>query len=224
MGHRSGFDADGALGEIQQVVDNGSGAVSIAQRQANALTNLGINGGTPANPATGGSTSGTLLTPGTAQANAVVVLDANKSFTGMVLNPTTIDANAATLLLTSLNNGATILLDRAAGCTVTLPTPAAGLTFHFVVKTVTTGGNTYKIITSAGTVFISGGLYFDKSLTITRYDGDTSTIVSVNLNASTTGGATIGDLFHMVCLTSTQWTVEGTVTASGTLATPFATS
>lgn len=60
MGSRNGFDADLALDELQNVVDLGSGAVTVAQRQANALTNLGLNSGTPAAPGIPNSTSGTL--------------------------------------------------------------------------------------------------------------------------------------------------------------------
>ena len=129
----------------------------------------------------------------------------------------------STATLTSAQSGTTIVLNRAAGSTVTLPTPIVGMDFTFVIGTALTS-NAYKIITSAGTVFISGGLYFDKALTITRYDGNTSTIVSINLNGTTTGGATVGDTFNLVAVSPTQWAVEGTVTASGTLATPFATS
>lgn len=223
MGSRSGFDADGDLGAIRNVVDNGSGAISVNQRVANVLVNLGLTAGTTANSQTGAGANGTPVTPGTAQASTVVVLDANKSFSGMVTNPNVLDATAATLVLTSLNNGATVLLDRAAGVTVTLPAPVPGQRFRFIVATVSTS-NAHKIITSAGTVFISGGLYVDKSLTITRYDGNTSSLVSINLNGTTTGGLTIGDVFDLTCVSATVWTAEGTVTASGTLATPFATS
>jgi hypothetical protein len=221
----SAFDNRFEFDEIQDVVDvmGGGNVKSVAQRQANALVNLGLAGGTAATPGTLGQTAGIPVTPGTAQAGTVVVLDANKSFSGMVSNPNVIDANGATLLLTSQNNGATVLLDRAAGCTVTLPAPAAGLNFTFVVKVVPTS-TAYKIITSAGTIFITGGLNFDKALTVTRYDGNATSIVSINLNGTTTGGAAIGDTFTLSCVTPTLWTASGTVMASGTLATPFATS
>src|SRR6266446_3799335 len=46
MGSRNGFDTNLELDEIQAPVDRGSGAISIGQRQANALTNLGLNAGT----------------------------------------------------------------------------------------------------------------------------------------------------------------------------------
>lgn len=138
-------------------------------------------------------------------------------------NQGAINVTAATLTLTAAQSGSTIILNRAAGCTITLPAAVVGANFTFVVGTVTTS-NAHKVITSAGTVFLAGGLFFDKALTVTRYAADGSTIVSVNLNGTTTGGTAIGDLFTVDCTTSTIWNVSGTVTASGTLATPFATS
>ena len=213
MGSLFGFDADGTLGALLNVVDLGSGAVTAATRQAMAQANLGL---LPA-----GTT--TQVTPGVVTANSVVIAGANGQISGLTINPSTVDATGATVTLTAAQNGAIVLLDRAAGTTVTLPAAVVGTKFTFIVKTVATS-NAHKIITSAGTIFLTGGINFDKSLTVTRYDGDNSTNVSLNLNGTTTGGATIGDTFTMVCVTATSWTVEGTVTASGTLATPFATS
>lgn len=135
----------------------------------------------------------------------------------------TTNLTAATAAPTASQSGGVFIFNRAAGTTVTLPTPVVGVTYTFIVGTVATS-NAHKIITNAGTVFLEGGLYFDKALTITRYDGNGSTHISVNLNGTTTGGATIGDIFHVTCVSATEWTVEGTVTASGTLATPFATT
>jgi hypothetical protein len=42
MGSRSGYDADLELDELQNVIDRGSGAVPVAQRQLNAQFNLGL--------------------------------------------------------------------------------------------------------------------------------------------------------------------------------------
>lgn len=135
-----------------------------------------------------------------------------------------VDATSATLALTAAQSGTTVALDRAAGVTVTLPTPALGLKYTFIVATVPTS-NKHKIITGTPTSqFLAGGVFFDKSLTITRYDGDGSTAVSLNLNGTTTGGLSIGDKVTFTGVSSTIWSVDGIVTASGTLATPFATS
>lgn len=130
----------------------------------------------------------------------------------------------ASATLTAAQSGTIITLNALAGLTVTLPTPALGLKYTFIIGTVNTS-NKYKVITGTpASQFLAGGIYIDKSLTITRYDGDGSTMVSVNLNGTTTGGASIGDAITFTGISSTLWSVGGTVTASGTLATPFATS
>lgn len=127
----------------------------------------------------------------------------------------------ATAGLTTAQSGIIVALNNASGTTISLPAPQVGLNYTFVVGTV---GTANKIITDAGTTFIAGGLYIDKALTITRYDANGTSIRSINLNGTTTGGATTGDVFTLICYSPTQWTVEGTVTGSGTLSTPFATS
>lgn len=132
----------------------------------------------------------------------------------------TVSMTAATYAPTAAQSGEILIFNKSGGVTVTLPAPVIGLTYTFAIGTTSTAN---KIITSAGTIFLQGGLYFDKALTITRYDGNGSTHVSLNFNGTTTGGIA-GDIFHMTCLSATEWTVEGTVAASGTLATPFGTS
>lgn len=138
-------------------------------------------------------------------------------------SPKTVSVTAATLAPTSAQTGTMFMLNRLAGSTITLPVPVIGTRFSFYVGTVNTSV-AYKIITDAATTFLTGGVYVDKSLTITRYDGDGSTHVSFNWNGTTTGGLTKGDYVTFTCIGATLWTVEGTCTASGTLATPFATS
>jgi hypothetical protein len=139
---------------------------------------------------------------------------------GAVTN--TVNLTAATATLTTAQSGTVFTFNRAAGTTVTLPAAVVGTTYIFVIGTVATS-NAQKVITPAS-VFLAGGINIDKSLTVTRYAADGSTIRSINLNGTTTGGATVGDIFTITCTSSTLWTVSGTVTASGTLATPFATS
>jgi hypothetical protein len=133
-----------------------------------------------------------------------------------------VSLTTATATLTPSQSGITFVFNSASGTTVTLPAATPGITYNFAIGTVATS-NAQKVITPAS-VFLTGGINFDKSLTVTRYAADNSTIRSINLNGTTTGGATIGDIFTITCVSSTSWTVSGTVTASGTLATPFATS
>ena len=112
--------------------------------------------------------------------------------------------------LTALQSGGTFVFDRAAGTTVTLPTPAPGLQYTFVIGTVATS-NTQKVVTANTTAhYISGGLFFDKSLTVTRYDGNTTSLAAISMNGTTTGGATIGDTLTLYGVSSTIWAAERT--------------
>lgn len=141
--------------------------------------------------------------------------------------PRSISGMGATKTLALTDTGSTIVFDRGAGTVVTLPaTTNVGTTFTFVVGTQNTSA-TNKIITSAGTIFLIGGVYVDKSLTITRYDGNGTNHVSLNWSGGTDSGTTgglNGSYVTLRCINATQWLVEGTQVAGGTLATPFATS
>lgn len=129
---------------------------------------------------------------------------------------------AATLAPTAAQSGTKYMLNVLTGTTVTLPAPVVGLTYSFYSILAPTS-NAYKVITSAGSVFLTGGIFTDKTLTITRYDADGSTILSLNWNGTTTGGI-VGSYATFTCISATEWLVEGVQVASGTLATPFATS
>lgn len=134
-----------------------------------------------------------------------------------------VDVTASTKTLTFDQSGSTILLDRAAGSTVTLPAPQTGLKFRFVVLTTVTS-NSYKVITDAATTFIQGSLGVPVAAgTQKLFFADGTTDVSVNLNGTTTGGL-LGGQFELECVDGTQWQCTGNVEGSGTVATPFATS
>lgn len=137
-----------------------------------------------------------------------------------------IDANASTLALTAAQSGSIVLLDRAAGVTVTLPTCAKGLTYTFVVKTAVTS-NAYKVITkTTASEFIIGGVALVEASDTNSGLGaffDGSTDVAISSNGTTTGGI-IGTVFTLTAISSTQLAITGVVAGSGTLATPAATS
>lgn len=132
----------------------------------------------------------------------------------------------ATLTMTKSQSGAAVLLDRAAGTTVTLPANTPGFYADFFV-TVTVTSNADKIITAAGTELLVG--------TIINTDTDTSDAVAswkslvatsniaVSMNGSTTGGIK-GDWLRFTCLNTTTWNVQGLTLGTGSVATPFATS
>lgn len=162
------------------------------------------------------------ITTGVSKPNTVLSTGLNSLVGGSgAVNVTSI--TTATAAPTAAQTGATFILNRLAGSTVTLPAPVVGTEYKFVIGTVNTSV-AYKIITDASTTFLAGGIYIDKALTITRYDADGTTIRSINLNGTTTGGAAVGDQITVTCISATQWSVSGTVSSSGTLATPFATS
>ena len=70
-----------------------------------------------------------------------------------------VSGSGATVTLTAAQSGSIVLFDRAGGIVFTLPAPAVGLEYTFVVKTTITAAAA-KVITSAGTVFLVGNLLF----------------------------------------------------------------
>lgn len=137
--------------------------------------------------------------------------------------------SGATVTLTPQQSASTIMFDRAAGIVYTLPAPEIGLRYRFLVSVAATS-NTYKIITSAGTIFATGALTIN-TVNATpgandgpkTFQGNGSTHIAVSMNGTTTGGL-IGTWIDCVCVSATAWQVCGHVVASGVVATPFATS
>lgn len=128
----------------------------------------------------------------------------------------------ATRTLTAEESGALVLFDKADGIIITLPAPAVGLQFDFLV-TVTGTSNAYSIDTDAATTFIGGGIQ-GNSTTAGGADSFPATIastVSCDLDAAETGWL-IGGYITITCLSSTTWGISGQTSGSGTLATPFA--
>lgn len=133
--------------------------------------------------------------------------------------------SARTLL--AKESGALCLFDRAAGTVFTLPAITSaniGMEFHFSVS-VTCTSNAHKVITDAATTFIVGdiNMVIDTSATTLAAAGNGTTHVAISSNGSTTGGV-IGGRFRLKAINTTQWLIDGYISASGSLATPFATS
>lgn len=130
----------------------------------------------------------------------------------------------ATRTLLAKESGALCLFDRAAGVVYTLPPPVIGMQFEFAT-TVTITSNAAKVITSAATEFILGDLQMILvgAATTLAAAGNGTTHRAVSSNGSTTGGV-IGDRYRLTAISSTQWLIDGYVSGTGTLATPFATS
>lgn len=131
----------------------------------------------------------------------------------------------STRTLLAEESGALVVLDRAAGIVVTLPSPVVGMQFTFLVS-VSVTSNAYKVITNAASVFLVGGVIMG-DVTVAQsgdyFEADGTTIVALSADGATKGGL-IGERFTVTCISSTQWAIEGVCHGAGTLATPFATS
>lgn len=130
----------------------------------------------------------------------------------------------ATRTLLATESGALCLMDRAAGVVYTLPTPVIGMQFEFAT-TVTITSNAAKIITGLATEFLLGDLQMILvgAATTLAAAGNGTTHRAVSSNGTTTGGV-IGDRYRVTAISSTQWAIDGYVSGTGALATPFATS
>jgi hypothetical protein len=134
-----------------------------------------------------------------------------------------ISGSGATVTLTAAQSGSLVLFDRAAGIIFTLPAPAVGMWFDFAVA-VTITSNNAKVITDTGTTLLAGFVGSGVDNTANKqWVGNGSTHIAVTQNGTTTGGI-LGSWLRFMCTTSTQWVVTGSLVASGTPATPFATS
>lgn len=140
-----------------------------------------------------------------------------------------ISGSGATVTLTAAQSGSTALFDRAAGIVYTLPAPEVGLLYKFFVSTTITS-NAAKIITNAAAVYLLGNVLTNTvGATPAAADGpktfagNGSTHIAISMSGTTTGGI-IGTWIECECISSTLWAVRGVVCASGTIATPFATS
>lgn len=131
----------------------------------------------------------------------------------------------ATRTLLPGESGATVILDRAAGHVITLPTPVVGMKFKFVAS-VSVTSNAYKVITAAASQFLVGGV-LSANLTVAAsgdfFVADGTSHVAITSNGTDTGGL-IGGTFEVTAISSTVWAITGVICGSGTNADPFATS
>lgn len=135
-----------------------------------------------------------------------------------------IDGAGTATTLTADQSGALCVFSTAAGQTYTLPAITSddvGMTFDFIITI--TGTGTYSVSTDAATTFIGGGL--DSSSTTVAEGGDTFTADITATTAVThdsdVTGRLLGTHYTMTALSTTTWSIGGTMMGVGTLATPF---
>lgn len=168
MGSSSGFSADGDLGEVQFPTDrygNASGSLSIAQRQANILTNLGVNAGTASNPGGGTSANGTLITKGVSAANTLMIVNSSGNFTfgGTFTVSGTLTVSGAQVL--------TANLELAAGTTTLAP-----LTFQ---------AGTNLTTATAGVMEFDGTAFYATAAASSRQQLDAEQYIIASANSTT---------------------------------------
>ena len=162
--------------------------------------------------ATGSQTiTGTMAVSGATTLSGAVTQKAN-----------VISGQGATATLTAAQSGSVVLFDRAAGIVFTLPAPAVGIYFDFIVTTTITSNNA-EVDTDSGSTFLLGNVnsQIDATATDKAFFGNGSSHVKVQMNGTTTGGIK-GTQLRFTAVSSTVWNVTGMLAASGALATPFA--
>lgn len=161
-----------------------------------------------------GRSAGTALTATAAEINRVA--DASTRV---------VSATAATLTVTeALHDGKTILMNRSAGITITLPAAtASGMRLRFVVGGVSTTGYVIKSVVGTDLMegVIIGASTTDSATDAARTWLSGATDDTITLNGTTTGGVAVGDWVELEDLSATGWYVRGMITQSGTEATPF---
>ena len=129
---------------------------------------------------------------------------------------------AATKTLTAADSGTTFGFNRAAGIVVTLPTPAAGVHYTFLVETTFTGAGQIKTATTDGTDgFLGTAFLFD-----TGEIGETDNFHAASSNdvidlGQVEQGWLTGGFIRLTGVNTTTWWVEAFLMGDGTLATPF---
>ncbi len=133
-------------------------------------------------------------------------------------------AGSALTLTVAAHNGKTILLDTAAGSTVTLPAATgSGAVYKFRVSTLATS-NSHKIQTSGTSEHMQGYIFAVDTDTTDSAEGffaASGTSDTITLNRTTTGSVTLGETITITDVAATLHGVEGFISGTGDLATPF---
>jgi hypothetical protein len=131
-----------------------------------------------------------------------------------------VNVTAATLVMTrDEHENKVTTINRAAGCTVTLP-PATGSGAQYNIVVGTTVTSNAIVMTRATGVSLFGNIYqlADNGSTLAAYEVAGST--TITLNGSTQGGIK-GDHFRLIDMAPNEMLVIGHTSATGTEVTPL---
>ena len=129
---------------------------------------------------------------------------------------------AATKTLTSADSGTVYGLNRAAGIVVTLPTPAAGVQYQFLVETTFSGAGQIKTATTDGTDgFLGTAVVYDAGVASDNQSFNPAASNDVIDLGSIEQGWLTGGWIRLTGVNTTTWWVEAFLMGDATLATPF---
>jgi hypothetical protein len=131
-------------------------------------------------------------------------------------------AGSSLTLTEAAHDGKTILLDTAAGSTVTLPAASgSGARFRFVIKTVATS-NSHIIKVANASDAINGIIYTlsDDTAAVKGFAA-AATDDTITLNRTTTGSVSKGEFIEIEDIATNVFAVRGFTQSTGTEATPF---
>jgi hypothetical protein len=113
-----------------------------------------------------------------------------------------------------------LVLDRAAGITVTLPAATGtGYTYRFFVKTTFTGNGIIKVANATDVMTGFATLHQDAADTVATFDTAASSD-TITMNGTTSGGL-LGSQVELVDLATGLWGVRVETSATGVEVTPF---
>ena len=128
----------------------------------------------------------------------------------------------ATKTITSADSGTVYGLNRAAGIVVTLPTPAAGIIYTFLVETTFTGAGQIKTATTDGTDgFLGTAVVYDAGVASDNQSFNPASSNDVIDLGSIEQGWLTGGWIKLTGVNTTTWWVEAFLMGDATLATPF---
>ena len=128
----------------------------------------------------------------------------------------------ATKTLTSADSGTVFGFNRAAGIVVTLPTPAAGIKYTFLVETTFSGAGQIKTATTDGTDgFLGTAVVYDAGVASDNQSFNPASSNDVIDLGSIEQGWLTGGWIKLTGVNTTTWWVEAFLMGDATLATPF---
>ena len=128
----------------------------------------------------------------------------------------------ATKAVTSADSGTVYGLNKADGIVVTLPTPAAGITYTFLVETTFTSAGQIKTATTDGTDgFLGTAVVYDAGVASDNQSFNPAASNDVIDLGSIEQGWLTGGWIKLTGVNTTTWWVEAFLMGDATLATPF---